>query len=84
MTRSGANKLGERLRKEEPPSVEALRQLHQFRAEHDAPLARVEDVLRDRLGLQPTPRLKTVTTIVEKLRRGRVGVGRGTDGRGGA
>jgi len=36
---------------------------------YDAPMARVQVSLRDRLGVDATSRLKTVNTIIEKLRR---------------
>lgn len=68
MTRSQINKLGERLRAPGPPGDADLASLQAFRAEFDAPMLKAQ-VLLDRLGVQTTARLKTVTTIVEKLRR---------------
>ena len=64
------NALGDRLRRAARPSGADLEQLQRVRADYDAPLADVEQHLR-RLGLHPTSRLKTVGTIVDKLKRER-------------
>jgi len=69
LTKSQINKLGERLRKEEPISTEALDQLQTFRALHDAPLINAQLRIREELRIDASPRLKTIGTIVEKLRR---------------
>lgn len=68
-TKSQINKLGERLRKEELLTSEALEQLQAFRALHDAPLAQAQRQIQEQLRIQAAPRLKTVGTIIEKLRR---------------
>lgn len=64
------NALGDRLRRAERPSAADLEQLQSVRADYDAPLHRIEEHLRSR-GLHPTSRLKTVGTIVDKLKRER-------------
>jgi hypothetical protein len=65
---SQVDKLGRRLRNEEPPSVEDLRLLEQVRRAHeDARLEVVQALLAE--GLQGTSRLKTTSTIIEKLQR---------------
>jgi ppGpp synthetase/RelA/SpoT-type nucleotidyltranferase len=68
LTKSQANKLGDRLRKEDPISEETLARLQEFRGSYDPALVQVQAALRD-LGLTTTARLKTTGTIVEKLRR---------------
>ena len=69
MTKSQANKLGERLRAQGQPDADALARLQEFRAEYDRPMLAVQAALSQTLGLKATSRLKTVNTIVEKLRR---------------
>ncbi len=71
LTRSQINRLGERLRRSEPPSEDDIRALQDLRAEYFAPMNAVQQILRERLGLSSTSRLKTDTTILEKLRRDR-------------
>ena len=69
-TTAQINTLGDRLRRSERPSAADLERLQRVRADYDAPLVRVEEGLRS-LGLRPTSRLKTVGTIVDKLKRER-------------
>lgn len=65
---SQVDKLGRRLRNAETPSVEDLQLLEQVRRAHDdARLEVVERLLSE--GLHGTSRLKTTSTIIEKLRR---------------
>ncbi|HEU4398663.1 MAG TPA: hypothetical protein VFU54_12630, partial [Actinomycetota bacterium] len=65
---SQVDKLGRRLRNVVTPSVKDLRLLEQVRRAHeDARLEVVQTLMAD--GLQGTSRLKTTSTIIEKLRR---------------
>jgi ppGpp synthetase/RelA/SpoT-type nucleotidyltranferase len=65
---SQVDKLGRRLRTAETPSVEDLQLLEQLRRAHEnARLEVVQALLAE--GLQGTSRLKTTSTIIEKLRR---------------
>jgi ppGpp synthetase/RelA/SpoT-type nucleotidyltranferase len=65
---SQVDKLGRRLRDCETPSVEDLRLLEQVRRSHEnARLEVVQALLAE--GLQGTSRLKTTSTIIEKLQR---------------
>jgi hypothetical protein len=65
---SQVDKLGRRLRDSETPSVEDLRLLEQVRRSHEnARLEVVQALLAE--GLQGTSRLKTTSTIIEKLQR---------------
>lgn len=72
LSKSQIDKLGERLRTSNEVSVDDLTLLQQVRAEHDAAMAVVADRLASELGLEPGTRLKTVGTIVDKLRRERM------------
>lgn len=69
LSKSQIDKLGERLRTSDEVSVEDLTVLQRVRSEHDAAMAVVADRLTAELGLEPGSRLKTVGTIVDKLRR---------------
>jgi ppGpp synthetase/RelA/SpoT-type nucleotidyltranferase len=72
LTKSQINKLGEDLRHLDPlDSIPepALVRLQDFRSLYDAPLVEAQTRIKDRLGLDTTSRLKTVNTILEKLRR---------------
>lgn len=72
LTKSQINKLGDDLRHldrlDAIPEALLVR-LQQFRSLYDAPLVEAQTLIKDRLGLDTTSRLKTVNTIVEKLRR---------------
>jgi ppGpp synthetase/RelA/SpoT-type nucleotidyltranferase len=67
-SRSQVRKLGSRLRKPDPPTVEDLELLERVRAAYGQVLDQVVRTLLDH-GLSSTGRLKTTTTIIEKLRR---------------
>jgi hypothetical protein len=65
---SQVDKLGRRLRNAETPSLEDLGLLERVRRAHeDARLEVVQALLAE--GLEGTSRLKTTSTIIEKLRR---------------
>jgi hypothetical protein len=65
---SQVDKLGRRLRNAETPSLEDLGLLERVRRAHeDARLEVVQTLLAE--GLEGTSRLKTTSTIIEKLRR---------------
>lgn len=68
-SKSQIDKLGEQLRKQDVPDERSIQLLQQVRAEYIAPMAQVESVLRNELGLHPTSRIKTINTIIEKLKR---------------
>jgi ppGpp synthetase/RelA/SpoT-type nucleotidyltranferase len=72
LTKSQANKLGDDVRRIAPgdpfPTI-LLSRLQEFRSSYDAPLVEAQALIRERLRLDTTSRLKTVNTIVEKLRR---------------
>lgn len=70
-TKSQIDRLGARLRQTARPAVEDLETLQSLRLEYDPYLVQVEQVLRAELGLAATSRLKTVGTIVDKLKRDR-------------
>ncbi len=61
MTKSQINRLGDRLRLSESPDEAA----------HSEPMAKAQALLREVLGIEATSRLKTINTIIEKLRRER-------------
>ena len=72
LTKSQINKLGDDLRHLDagaPIPERLLIRLQDFRGLYDAPLVEAQTRIKDRLGLDTTSRLKTVNTIVEKLRR---------------
>jgi ppGpp synthetase/RelA/SpoT-type nucleotidyltranferase len=69
LSRSQVEKLGRRLRHDETPSVEDLRMLEQVRRTYEVARFEVVEALR-REGLKGTSRLKTTSTIIEKLGRG--------------
>ena len=70
MTRSQINRLGEKLRTAHPDFDETLLdQLQAFRGQFAAPLARAHELVTETLEIEPTARIKTVNTIVEKMVR---------------
>jgi len=68
MSRNQLDRLGQRLRSTVPPADEDLRSLQEVILAHRGSLAAVADGLLS-LGLRPTTRLKTSTTLLDKLRR---------------
>lgn len=74
LSKSQLEKLGRRLRKSDVPAEDDLDLLTKFRAAHDPALAAAQDALR-RLGLEPTSRLKTTGTIIDKLAREKTRLG---------
>jgi len=70
-SRSQIDKLGDRLAKKAIPDESDLQQLQRLRAAYDEPMAAVARIVREELGLQATSRLKTVNTIIDKLKRDR-------------
>ena len=68
MTKSQINKVGETLRAAGHPDDDTLTRLQQIRSLYEPPMATVQALLKERLGIDATARLKTVNTIVEKLR----------------
>jgi len=69
VTKSQVNRLGDKLRRPGTVDEALLALLQQFRGWFDRPMAKAQGILADSLGLETTARLKTVNTIVEKLRR---------------
>lgn len=69
LTSAQIDRLGERLRRGDPPNQVDLETLQRLRLDYDPPMAEVERLLRETLGLQPTSRLKTTGTIIDKLKR---------------
>ncbi len=69
MTKSQTNKPGDRLRGSGLTDAKTVARLQEFRASFDAPMAKAQAMLAERLGIPTTARLKTINTIVEKLRR---------------
>jgi ppGpp synthetase/RelA/SpoT-type nucleotidyltranferase len=69
MTKSQINRLGEQLRTRAFPEAEHLARLQEFRASYDPPMTKAQALLKDKLDLRATARLKTINTIIEKLRR---------------
>lgn len=67
-SKSQIDKLGKRLAKAEMPAEEDLSLLREYRAAHDPSLRSVVSTLAG-AGLEAVPRLKTPTTIIDKLRR---------------
>ncbi len=67
LTKSQINKLGEKLRRQPTIDAAGLEQLQALRSLYDAPMAQAQALLRERLGLDATSRLKTVNAILEKL-----------------
>ena len=69
LTKSQINRLGEKLRHQPTIDAAGLNELQALRSLYDAPMAQVQTLLKERLGLDATSRLKTVNTILEKLSR---------------
>ncbi|MGH8898056.1 MAG: hypothetical protein ACRDZ4_13810 [Egibacteraceae bacterium] len=71
MTKGEIDRIGDRLRATGPITQEDLRALQALRSQHADALDSAAAILRERLQLRPTRRLKTVNTLVEKLQRQR-------------
>ena len=71
MTTSQVNKLGDKLRSQTELDSETLQRLQDFRADYQAPMLKTQALVTELLGIDSTARLKTVNTIVEKLKRER-------------
>lgn len=63
------DRLGERLRKTLVPCDEDLVLLQRALQMRQAPMEEAATLLRERLGLEPIGRIKTVKTLLEKIRR---------------
>jgi len=61
--------LGKRLVKRSSPASDDLKSLQELLLSFDEPLAIAVDLVRDRLGYEPTSRIKTTGTILDKLHR---------------
>ena len=70
-SKSKIDKLGGRLARDNPPTDDDMTMLEVVRADHDQPMARVQHVLVEELGIESTSRLKTTGTIIDKVRRER-------------
>lgn len=68
-SKSEIDRLGERIRASERLSVEDLRMLQAWRAQHAGALDEVVEALVRDLALHPTSRLKTQDTLIDKLHR---------------
>ncbi len=69
LTTSQINRLGRRIRKSGVIALSDLDLLQDLRAIHAEAMVEVQERLSMELGVRPTSRLKTVGTIVDKLRR---------------
>ncbi len=61
--------LGKRLVKRSSPASDDLKSLQELLLAFDEPLAIAVDLVRDQLGYEPTSRIKTTGTILDKLHR---------------
>ena len=69
LSKTQVDKLGDRLRRCEVPSDDDLRLLSDFREQRRAAMDAVGAGLAEIVGLVPARRLKTINSIVDKLRR---------------
>src|SRR5207245_8000380 len=69
LTKSAMEALGKRLVKYSPPASDDIKLLQNLLLAYDEALAIAVDLVRDRLGHEPTSRIKTTSTILDKLRR---------------
>jgi putative GTP pyrophosphokinase len=69
LSKTQVDKLGDRLRKAEVPTDDDLRLLSDFREDRRAAMDAVGAGLAEIVGLVPARRLKTINSIVDKLRR---------------
>lgn len=61
--------LGKRLVKRSPPASEDIKSLQELLLSFDEPLAIAVDLVRERLGYEPTFHIKTTGVILDKLHR---------------
>jgi ppGpp synthetase/RelA/SpoT-type nucleotidyltranferase len=69
LSKSQVNRLGDRLKRSPSISEEDRVRFDAFREGYAAPMRAVAATLTGRLGVEANPRLKTVGTIIDKLRR---------------
>ncbi|MGH3831290.1 MAG: hypothetical protein ACRDRS_12740 [Pseudonocardiaceae bacterium] len=69
LTKSAMEALGKRLVKFSPPASDDIKSLQGLLFAYDEALAIAVDLVRDNLGHEPTSRIKTTGTILDKLRR---------------
>lgn len=69
LTKSAMEALGKRLVKRSPPASEDFKSLQELLLSFDEPLAIAVDLVRERLGYEPTFRIKTTGVILDKLHR---------------
>ena len=79
MTKSQINRLGERLRAAIDLDADLLRALQELLSEYLGPMMKAQALVREGLGIAATARVKTVNTIIEKLRRERTRLSRMQD-----
>lgn len=79
ITTSQLNKLGDRLRKSEVPSGEDLELLQVFRDEFNPAINEAYTRLKAVVGLEPSTRLKTHNSLIEKMKRDRTALSRMQD-----
>lgn len=68
-TKAAIERLGKRLRSEGATSEDDLRLMQEYIAEYEDVRAAAVRILQEELGISATSRLKTITTIIEKLKR---------------
>lgn len=69
LSRTQTDKLGDRLRRDEIPTDDDLRLLSRFREDRRSAMEAIGSGLREIVGTPPAGRLKTINSIVDKLRR---------------
>jgi ppGpp synthetase/RelA/SpoT-type nucleotidyltranferase len=69
LSTSQLNRLGDRLRKSDVPDPEDIQALQAIVAEFLLPMQQAQARLRDLLGLEPTSRLKTLNSLIDKMKR---------------
>lgn len=69
LSRTQIDKLGDRLRRDEIPTDDDLRLLSEFREDRRSAMEAIGSGLGEIVGTPPAGRLKTINSIVDKLRR---------------
>lgn len=69
LSRKEIDRLGKRLRDADVVGVDDLSRLRELRSKHGFALGAVTTILSEELGYDTTSRIKTVGTLLEKLRR---------------